>query len=130
MDHAFGTNSPNTTCRNETVATAATVVMLVELIGGWIAGSLALLADAAHMLADVAALGLALVAAWIAQRPATAQRSFGFMRLEILAALVNGAVLFAIAIGIGVEAWRRFRAPPAVNGALLLGIAAVGFVAN
>jgi len=104
--------------------------MLVELIGGWLAGSLALLADAAHMLADVAALGLALIAAWIAQRPATSERSFGFMRLEILAALVNGAVLFAIAIGIGVEAWHRLRVPQLVNGPLLLGVAAVGFVAN
>src|SRR3989442_6874233 len=82
------------------------------------------------MLADVAALGLALIAAWIAQRPATPQRSFGFMRLEILAALVNGAVLFAIAIGIGVEAWRRGRVPPAVNGAPLLCVAAVGLIAN
>ena len=105
-------------------------VMLVELIGGWLSGSLALLADAAHMLADVAALGLALVAAWIAQRPATPERSFGFMRLEILAALINGAVLFAIAIGIGVEAWHRLRVPQIVNGPLLLAVAAVGFVAN
>ncbi|HLZ45466.1 MAG TPA: cation diffusion facilitator family transporter [Gemmatimonadales bacterium] len=106
------------------------VVMVIEFAGGWLAGSLALLADAAHMLADVAALALALLAAWIAQRPATPERSFGFMRLEILAALVNGAILFAIALGIGVEAWRRFRAPPAVNGALLLGVAAIGFIAN
>ncbi len=119
------------TRRRLTLALAITaVVLVVELVGGWLAGSLALLADAAHMLADVAALGLALIAAWIAQRPATPQRSFGFMRLEILAALVNGAVLFAIAIGIGVEAWRRVRVPPAVNGALLLGVAAVGFIAN
>ncbi len=106
------------------------VVMLVELIGGWFAGSLALLADAAHMLADVAALGLALIAAWIAQRPATPERSFGFMRLEILAALVNGAVLFAIAIGIGVEAWQRLRVPQLVNAPLLIAVAAVGFIAN
>ena len=119
------------TRRRLTLALGITaVVMLVELIGGWLAGSLALLADAAHMLADVAALGLALIAAWIAQRPATPERSFGFMRLEILAALVNGAVLFAIAIGIGVEAWHRLRVPQLVNGPLLLGVAAVGFVAN
>ncbi len=119
------------TRRRLTLALVITaVVMLVELIGGWLAGSLALLADAAHMLADVAALGLALVAAWIAQRPATPERSFGFMRLEILAALINGAVLFAIAIGIGVEAWRRLRVPQLVNGPLLLGVAAIGFVAN
>jgi len=119
------------TRRRLTLALAITaVVMVVEFVGGWLSGSLALLADAAHMLADVAALGLALIAAWIAQRPATPERSFGFMRLEILAALVNGAVLFAIAIGIGVEAWQRLRVPQLVNGALLLAVAAVGFVAN
>jgi cobalt-zinc-cadmium efflux system protein len=110
--------------------TITAVVMVVEFAGGWLAGSLALLADAAHMLADVAALALALVAAWIAQRPATPERSFGYMRLEILAALVNGAILFAIALGIGIEAWRRFRVPTAVNGPLLLGVAAIGFAAN
>jgi cobalt-zinc-cadmium efflux system protein len=119
------------TRRRLTLALAITaIVMLVELIGGWLSGSLALLADAAHMLADVAALGLALVAAWIAQRPATPERSFGFMRLEILAALINGALLFAIAVGIGVEAWHRLRVPQFVNGPLLLAVAAVGFVAN
>jgi cobalt-zinc-cadmium efflux system protein len=106
------------------------VVMVAEAVGGWLAGSLALLADAGHMLADAAALGLALFAARIAQRPATAQRSFGFLRLEILAALVNGALLIAIAVGIGIEAWRRLRAPPAVNAELLLGVAALGLVAN
>src|SRR2546427_10236389 len=115
------------TRRRLTLALAITaVVLVVELVGGWLAGSLALLADAAHMLADVAALGLALVAASIPQRPATPQHSFGFMRLEILAALVNGAVLVAIAIGIGVEAWHRLRAPQVVNAPLLLGVAAVG----
>src|SRR6266700_3065249 len=101
------------TRRRLTLALVITaIVMLVELIGGWLSGSLALLA------------------AWIAQRPATPERSFGFMRFEILAALINGAVLFAIAVGIGVEAWHRFRTPPLVNGGLLLGVAAVGFVAN
>ncbi|MGH7607219.1 MAG: cation diffusion facilitator family transporter [Gemmatimonadales bacterium] len=106
------------------------LVMVVELVGGWLAGSLALLADAAHMLADVAALALALLAARIAQRPATAQRSFGFLRLEILAALVNGAILIAIAVGIGIEAWRRLRTPVAVDAGLLLGVAGIGLVAN
>jgi cobalt-zinc-cadmium efflux system protein len=106
------------------------LVMVVELIGSGLSGSLALLADAGHMLADAAALALALFASWIAQRPATAQRSFGFMRLEVFAALVNGAVLIVIAIGIGIEAWRRLHAPPALNGALLLGVAAIGLLAN
>jgi cobalt-zinc-cadmium efflux system protein len=106
------------------------IVMAVELVGSWLSGSLALLADAGHMLADGAALALALFASWIAQRPATAQRSFGFLRLEILAALVNGAVLIVIAIGIAIEAWRRLRAPPPVDGGLLLGVAGIGLLAN
>jgi len=105
-------------------------VMVAEVVGGWLAGSLALLADAGHMLADAAALGLALFVARVAQRPATPERSFGLLRLEILAALVNGALLIAIAIGIGVEAWHRLKAPAGVNGPLLLGIAGVGLVAN
>ena len=105
-------------------------VMLAEVVGGWLAGSLALLADAGHMLADAAALGLALFVARVAQRPATPERSFGLLRLEILAALVNGALLIAIAIGIGVEAWHRLKAPPTVDGPLLLAIAGVGLVAN
>jgi cobalt-zinc-cadmium efflux system protein len=106
------------------------VVMVAEAVGGWLAGSLALLADAGHMLADAAALGMALFAARVAQRPATPERSFGLLRLEILAALVNGALLIAIAVGIGIEARDRLRAPPAVHGGLLLGVAAVGLVAN
>jgi cobalt-zinc-cadmium efflux system protein len=117
--------------RRLTLALVITLlVMVVELVGGWLSGSLALLADAGHMLADGAALAVALFASWIAQRPATAQRSFGFMRLEILAALVNGAVLIVIAIGIGIEAWRRLRAPPPVDGGLLLGVAGIGLLAN
>ena len=105
-------------------------VMVAEAVGGWLAGSLALLADSGHMLADAAALGLALFAARVAQRPATPERSFGLLRVEILAALVNGALLIAIAVGIGIEAWHRLRAPPVVDGLLLLGVAAVGLVAN
>jgi cobalt-zinc-cadmium efflux system protein len=73
---------------------------------------------------------LALFAARIAQRPATPERSFGLLRLEILAALVNGALLIAIAVGIGIEAWHRLRTPPPVDGRLLLAVAAVGLVAN
>jgi cobalt-zinc-cadmium efflux system protein len=105
-------------------------VMIAEAAGGWLAGSLALLADAGHMLADAAALGLALFVARVAQRPATPERSFGLLRLEILAALVNGALLIAIAIGIGIEAWHRLKAPPLVDGPLLLGVAGIGLVAN
>ncbi|HTY07386.1 MAG TPA: cation diffusion facilitator family transporter [Gemmatimonadales bacterium] len=105
-------------------------VMVAEAVGGWASHSLALLADAGHMLADVAALGLAVVVARLAQRPATAERTFGLLRLEIFAAFVNGAVLLAIAVGIGVEAFRRFAAPPRIQVGILIGIASVGLAAN
>src|SRR5256884_2080120 len=82
------------------------------------------------MLADVAALGLSLAVAYLAQRPATEERTFGLLRLEIVAALVNGAALLAISLGIALEAYHRFRAPSEVHGALLLGVAAVSLVAN
>ena len=105
-------------------------VMVAEAVGGYAAGSLALLADAGHMLTDVAALGLALVVAHLCERPVTPQRSYGLQRLEILAALVNGAALIVIAVGIGIEAWHRFRAPPTIHAGLLLGVASLGLVAN
>jgi len=117
--------------RRLTVVLALTAaVAVVEALGGWLAHSLALLADAGHMLADVAALGLALFVARVAQRPATPERSYGLVRLEILAALVNGAALIVIAVGIGLEAYRRLRAPADVHGGMLLGIASVGLAAN
>ncbi|HEY2824392.1 MAG TPA: cation diffusion facilitator family transporter, partial [Gemmatimonadales bacterium] len=75
------------------------VVMVAEAVGGWWSNSLALLADAGHMLTDVGALGLSLVMARLAERPATAEKTYGYLRLEILAALANGAVLFVIAGG-------------------------------
>src|SRR5438876_701669 len=83
--------------RMQTVLAITAGVMIAEAIGGWLAHSLALLADAGHMLADVAAIGLSLAVAYLAQRPATAERTFGLLRLEILAALVNGAVLLEAA---------------------------------
>ncbi len=105
-------------------------VMVAEAAGGWLAHSLALLADAGHMLADVAALGLALVVTALARRPVTAERTFGLLRLEILAALLNGAALIVIALGVGVEAYRRVRSPGDVQGTLLLIVAGVGLAAN
>src|SRR2546427_9007610 len=117
--------------RRMTVALEITAaIMVVELVGGWLAGSLALLADAGHMLADVGALALSLVVASLAQRPATAERTFGLLRLEIVAALVNGAALLAISLGIALEAYHRLRAPSQVHGAVLIGVAAVSLVAN
>jgi len=106
------------------------LVMGAEAAGGFAAQSLALLADAGHMLADVAAIALALFAARMARLPATPERTFGYLRIEILAALVNGAVLFAIVVGIAIEAVSRLRHPSPVNAPLLLGIAALGLAAN
>jgi cobalt-zinc-cadmium efflux system protein len=105
-------------------------VTVVEAVGGWMAHSLALLADAGHMLADVATLGLVLWVARMAQRPATPERSYGLVRLEILAALLNGATLIVIAAAIGIEAWRRLHAPAPVQGGMVIGVAAVGLVTN
>jgi cobalt-zinc-cadmium efflux system protein len=116
--------------RMGTALAITAAVMVVEAVGGWMAHSLALLADAGHMLADVAALGLSVLVVTLARRPATAERTFGLLRLEILAALVNGAALIAISIGIAVEAYHRFQDPQPVQGGLLLAVAAVGLAAN
>ncbi len=110
------------------VLTAA--FMVVEAVGGWVANSLALLADAGHMLSDVMAIGLALFAAWIAQRPATPAKTYGYLRIEILAALVNGTALFVLAGFIVWEAMRRFAAPPAVEPRILVGVGILGLLAN
>ena len=90
--------------------------MLAEALGGWYTNSLALLADAGHMLTDVAALTLTLFAIWFAARPATSKRTYGYYRLEILAAFVNGIALVLISIWIIYEAVERWREPPLVLG--------------
>jgi len=105
-------------------------VLVVELAGAALSGSLALLADAGHVLADGAGIGLALLAIRFAARPATPQRTFGYYRLEILAAVVNAVLLFGVAGFVLVEAWRRLAEPPEVASGLMLAVAAVGLVAN
>src|SRR5919206_3427063 len=94
-----------------TVLALTGVFMVVEAVGGVLSGSLALLADAGHMLTDVGALGLSLLTAWIAQRPADDTKTYGYLRWEILAALVNGAALFGIAAWVVVEAIQRVQHP-------------------
>ena len=106
------------------------VFMVVEVVGGLLSNSLALLADAGHMFTDVGALGLSLVAMRLAQRPPNPRNTYGYVRLEILAALVNGAALLLIALVILKEAWDRFRTPPEVDGPLLLAVAFTGLVVN
>lgn len=104
--------------------------LVAEVVGGLLTGSLALLADAAHMLSDSVSLGLALVAVWLAQRPATPQRTFGLKRAEILAALVNGITLVAISIWIFVEAADRLGNPGDVEGGWVLLVAVIGLLVN
>lgn len=106
------------------------VYMIAEVVGGLLANSLALLADAGHMLSDAASLALAVAAMWVARRPRTAAHTYGFHRAEILAALANGVTLVVIAAFIVREAWLRFQAPPEVRGPLMVGIATGGLLVN
>ena len=106
------------------------VYMVAEALGGWWSHSLALLADAGHMLSDVAALGLSLFAAWISRRAPTPARSYGYHRTEILAALANAATLIAISLWVFYEAWTRISAPADIRGGAVMAIAAGGFVIN
>jgi cobalt-zinc-cadmium efflux system protein len=129
-DHAQDAGSADARRRLAIVLALTATFTVAEVVGGLLAGSLALLADAGHMLSDSLSLGLALLAAWVARRPATSQRTFGFKRAEILAALFNGVTLVAISIWIFIEAGRRFDDPPEVEGGLMLGVAALGLLVN
>jgi cobalt-zinc-cadmium efflux system protein len=104
--------------------------MLAEVVGGILSNSLALLADAGHMFTDVGALAVSLVAMRLAQKPPNAEKTYGYVRLEILAALINGAALLVIALFILKEAWTRFGSPPEVDGPLMLVVASLGLFVN
>ena len=104
--------------------------MVVEIIGGVLSGSLALLADAGHMLTDAASIGLALAAMHFATRAASARRTFGYHRLEILAALVNALALGGISVWVIIEAYDRFANLPEVEGGLMLAVGSIGLVVN
>ena len=107
-----------------------TAVLVAEVVGSIVTGSLALLADAGHMFTDAAGLGLALLAVTFASLPATPERTFGYYRLEILAAVANAVLLVAVAGYILGEAWARWSDEPAVDGGAMLAFAVVGLVAN
>jgi cobalt-zinc-cadmium efflux system protein len=128
--HASHADRPDATRRLALVLALTATYALAEVIGGWLSNSLALLADAGHMLTDIVALALALLAAWSARRPPDSTRTYGYQRLEILAALFNAVVLVCIALFILIEAWDRFRAPPQVDYTLMAAIAAGGLVVN
>ncbi len=104
--------------------------LVTELAVALLTGSLAVLADAIHMLADLGGVLLSLIAIWFAERPATATKTYGYYRVEILAALVNGVVLCVLALVILWHAWQRLWAPPEVPGGLMMGVAGVGLAVN
>jgi cobalt-zinc-cadmium efflux system protein len=128
-DHEHGTGEGNRRALALVLALTAGFTV-VEIVGGLLTGSLALLADAGHMLSDNLSLGLALFAAWLAQRPATPNKSFGYRRGEILAALANGVTLVAVSIWVFVEAYSRLKEPPEVLGGPMLVVAALGLLVN
>src|SRR5688500_9442495 len=113
------------------LALAITATLLVaEVIGGIVSNSIALLADAGHMLTDVAALALSLFVAWFSQQPVNPRKTYGYLRWEILAAFINGAALLLISVWILWEALARFRSPEPIAGGLMLGVATAGLVVN
>lgn len=125
-DHTAGANE-----KSLKVAFVLTFAFLVvELVGGIVAQSLALLSDAAHMFTDTAALAIALLAIRISKRPADKKRTFGYHRFEILAAAFNAMLLLLVAVYILWEAWLRIKAPPEIQSSLMLVIAIVGLVVN
>ncbi|MBT4510724.1 MAG: cation transporter [Chloroflexi bacterium] len=113
------------------IALSITAFMtVIEIIGGVLSNSLALLGDAAHMFTDTLALGLSLLALRLAQRPANSTKTYGYLRAEILAALTNGTILLLISAYIFYEAYQRLLEPPDVEGGLMLGVAVIGLIAN
>lgn len=143
-DHDHGTSQPHSHAQGHSHSHAAHAnsravglaalltggFMLVELLGGYVSGSLALIADAGHMLTDFAALGMAWLAFRLGRRPADARRTYGFDRLSVLAAFVNGLALFVVAIFIVIEAFHRVSDPESIKGGLMLLVATAGLLVN
>jgi len=131
MTHApHGTAAARSRGALRTTLALTVVFLVVEAAAAWITGSLALLADAGHMFADAAGLALALFAIWVATRPPTPEKTYGYYRVEILAALVNAVVLLGVSLGILIEAWQRIVEPRAVDAGPMLAVAALGLLVN
>ena len=112
------------------VLVITTAVLVVEVVAGLLTGSLALLADAGHLFTDSAGIGLALLAVQFAARPATPERTYGYYRLEILAAMANAVLLLGVSVAVLAEAWRRWAGEPQVSSGPMLVVAVLGLVAN
>ncbi len=106
------------------------VFFVVEVVGGVVSNSLALLADAGHMFTDVGALALSLFVAWFSRQPSAPEKTYGYLRWEVLAAFLNGSVLLVVSAGIVWEAAQRFRAPEPLEGGLMLAVALAGLTVN
>ena len=130
MPHTHGSAAAAHRGRLVAVFAISLTILVVEVIGSAVTNSLALLADAGHVLADVAGISLALLAIGFAGRPATAGRTFGYLRLEILAAIANAVLLFGISAFVLLEAWRRFNEPVEIATGAMAAFALVGFVGN
>ncbi len=133
-DHAGHDHTPAVTSENERKVLIALAItgsfMLVEVVGGYLSGSLALLADAGHMLTDTAALALSYLAFRFGRRAADGRRTFGYLRFEVIAAFVNALALFAIVFWIAFEAWHRFTSPTEILAGPMLVVAVLGLLVN
>jgi len=130
MTHAHASPAAAHRGRLATVLLVSVAILVVEVVGGILADSLALLADAGHMLTDVSGVGMALLAIWFAGRAASPSRTFGYLRIEILAAVANAVLLFGVAAVVLFQAWQRLAHPPQVASGLMLAVALVGLAAN
>jgi len=129
--HSLGAHSHGASTRALSWALGLTLFILIaEGVGGWVSNSLALLADAGHVLTDAGALGLSLFVAWLARQPGSPAKTYGYLRWEILAALINGATLLLISVWIVIEAVLRFKNPEPVQGGVMLVVALIGFGVN
>jgi len=129
-EHGLHGSRPSVTRALQIALGLTLALMIAEVVGGLWSNSLALLADAGHMLTDAGALGLSLFVAWMCRQPSRPEKTYGYLRWEILAALLNGATLLLISFWIVWEALRRFSAPVPVEGGLMLVFAAIGLVVN
>ena len=130
-DHGGHSHAADLPVRSLRIALGLTATLfVVEVIGGFLSNSIALLADAGHMLTDVAALSLALFVAWFSKQPETPRKTYGYLRWEILAAFLNGATLLLISVWILWEAAARLRTPEPIEGGLMLAVAVGGLIVN
>src|SRR6195952_1719659 len=129
-DHDHGTVAAAHRGRLAVVLGLTGLVFVVEVAGALLSGSLALLADAAHMATDALGIGMALAAVSLAQRPARGRRTFGWQRIEVLAAVANGLLLLGVGGYVVVEAVRRIGHPPDIHAGLMLAVAALGLAVN